>query len=426
MDKCLQAILSIVPDKSSLLSRECVKENKLYQSVLSALLKPLSNASERVIADQVKFPTNLVKVGIMYDTLYNRLHTGQWNAVEPADREMFTILTYVRIVYALCVSTNYMDALKDAIYLADLGIMLGYPLKIEHKSIATDLLEKTSSTLAEYLSEVTKEEVPLKRLRLDVTAENITTDESNFNCVPVLKCPSIEYFGLYFLTRKHFYDVKKPALLKGIIDGWPAMERWHDPNYLLNVAGERTVPIEIGSQYSNDDWSQKLMRFRDFIEQNICNETSATSSGDHRTAYLAQHDLFDQIPTLRADIAVPDYIGRTDTRPRIKAWFGPKGTISPLHTDPCHNLLCQVFGAKTVILARPEDTEKLYPHDHFILSNTSQVDARQPDYERFPLARDVSFYRVTLHRGEVLYIPPKWWHYVESLSTSFSVSFWFE
>jgi len=29
-----------------------------------------------------------------------------------------------------------------------------------------------------------------------------------------------------------------------------------------------------------------------------------------------------------------------------------------------------------------------------------------------------------LEEGEMLYIPPKWWHYVRSLTMSLSVSFW--
>uniref|UniRef100_A0A182M3J5 JmjC domain-containing protein n=1 Tax=Anopheles culicifacies TaxID=139723 RepID=A0A182M3J5_9DIPT len=420
MEPCTEAILSLVSVRSSLINRKCVEENQLYHAVLSAVLEPISNSSSKWSEiDDKTISTNLIKVGVLYDTVYNRLHTGQWNSVESAEREMFTVLTYIRIIYTLRIWRSNAASIKDSIYLADLGLMLGSPIEAQCNSGTTDLLTETASILTNHLSEIVKEEPPRKRLKVDANAENISAVETHTSNIPVLQCPSVDYFG------QHCYELKQPAVIKGIIDCWPAMERWHDPNYLLNVAGERTVPIEIGSQYSNDDWSQKLMKFRDFVEQNLCSE-GTPSSGEQRAAYLAQHDLFDQIPALRADIAIPDYIGRTDARPRIKAWLGPKGTISPLHTDPCHNLLCQVFGAKTVILARPEDTDKLYPHDHFILSNTSQVDAGRVDYERFPLAREVSFHRLTLHRGEVLYIPPKWWHYVESLSPSFSVSFWFE
>uniref|UniRef100_A0A182PTJ7 JmjC domain-containing protein n=1 Tax=Anopheles epiroticus TaxID=199890 RepID=A0A182PTJ7_9DIPT len=421
MEKCAKAILSIVPLKSWLLCRECVKENKVYETVLFAVAEPL--ASERAAVDGKNIYTNLIKVGVLYDTVYSRLHTGQWNAVPPDERKMFTILTYMRILYILYASNSLEDAIKDCIYLADLGLMLGCPIVIECKAAATDLLTETASILTKQLATSCKQEPPFKRIKLDEIGEASCRTDNKLSDVPVLECPSLEFFG------SQYYDKQKPAILKGIIDGWPAMERWHDSNYLLKVAGERTVPIEIGSQYSNDDWSQKLMKFRDFLEKHICSELSCNSTETQPAApaaYLAQHDLFDQIPALRADIAVPDYIGRTDSRPRIRAWLGPKGTVSPLHTDPCHNFLCQVFGAKLIILARPEDTEKLYPHDHFILSNTSQVDARRLDYDRFPLVRDVRFLRLTLQRGEVLYIPPKWWHYVESLSPSFSVSFWFE
>ena len=38
-------------------------------------------------------------------------------------------------------------------------------------------------------------------------------------------------------------------------------------DYLIQLAGDRTVPIELGSRYSDDDWTQKLMTISDFIQQ---------------------------------------------------------------------------------------------------------------------------------------------------------------
>ena len=46
-------------------------------------------------------------------------------------------------------------------------------------------------------------------------------------------------------------------------------------------------------------------------------------------------------------------------------------------------------------------------------------------HEKFPLWRDAEYVDCVLEEGECLYIPVGWWHYVRSLSVSFSVSFWF-
>ena len=136
----------------------------------------------------------------------------------------------------------------------------------------------------------------------------------------------------------------------------------------------------------------------------------------------------------------------------MNAWLGPSGTVSPLHTDPYHNIFCQVVGFKYIRLYAPDQTSFLYPHgvdeQGVDMSNTSQVDVdlfsakrqnrRQgpladhgsvvesgsPLAEKFPHFAKAQYVEGLLGPGDSLYIPKGWWHYVESLSTSFSVSFW--
>jgi len=108
----------------------------------------------------------------------------------------------------------------------------------------------------------------------------------------------------------------------------------------------------------------------------------------------------------------------------INAWFGPGGTVSPLHYDPKHNFLCQVLGEKYVRLYDEKYSDCLYPNEGNMLRNTSKIDVEDLDVAKYPLAKDLPYWEGVLKPGQMLYIPPKCWHYIRSLSLSFSVSFW--
>ncbi|OMJ26367.1 Lysine-specific demethylase 8 [Smittium culicis] len=192
----------------------------------------------------------------------------------------------------------------------------------------------------------------------------------------------------------------KPFIIQNCISHWPSIsnnstKNWSNVEYLRNAVGHyRLVPIEIGKSYSDSTWTQKLFYFGDYIDDYIINNKFPT-------AYLAQHDLFNQSSKLSKDFVVPDYCfidakcfeastidtcnsstkfskNRTNccgnTHLIKNIWFGPKNAISPLHYDSFHNLYAMVSGHKYVKLIQPSCSNSVYPfHKETLLSNTSQV-----------------------------------------------------
>jgi hypothetical protein len=50
------------------------------------------------------------------------------------------------------------------------------------------------------------------------------------------------------------------------------------------------------------------------------------------------------------------------------------------------------------------------------------VDPDRPDYERFPLFRQVKGFECTIGPGETIFVPGGWAHWVQSLDASISLS----
>lgn len=248
-------------------------------------------------------------------------------------------------------------------------------------------------------------------------------DEGRGNAVVELHAPHPE--AAEFAAR-HMREPGEPAVLRGAVAHWPALERWVDAAHLRRVGGGRAVPVEVGRHYLADGWRQEVMALGDFIERHV----DPGGAGGGPVAYLAQHALFDQVPELAGDIDVPAYCLSEATAPdgglkSTNAWFGPAGTVTPLHFDPDHNLLAQAVGRKLVRLYAPSESASLHPvEDDPARANAARVDVDRPDHAAFPLFATAPFQEVTLHPGDALYIPPGWWHYVRALDVSFSVSFW--
>ncbi|VDP19018.1 unnamed protein product [Heligmosomoides polygyrus] len=55
-----------------------------------------------------------------------------------------------------------------------------------------------------------------------------------------------------------------------------------------------------------------------------------------------------------------------------------------------------------------------------------EVDALNPDLVKYPQFAQVRCWDGVVEGGDVLFIPKGWWHLVASLSSSISISFWFD
>ena len=361
---------------------------------------------------------------MLLNYVWEKLNTGHWSNVNVAWRQMYSALSVLKVIFTIEVLekissySDYLNVLKDLLKMCDVGCLMGAPI-----------MNNVCSRLATFFNK-TLNHNNFETLDFDMAApkkrkfENPLHSFKNLESICEIDELSLEQFVSEFKQKE------KPIKITNTINHWPAIDnnsksQWN-MEYFGRTMGHRTVPIEIGNRYTDLDWTQTLMTTNTFIKEYVLN------SNPKSVGYLAQHELFNQIPELSDDFDIPLYCysGENDEDISINMWLGPSNTVSPMHTDPKHNCLCQVFGQKYVRLYTSNQTEFLYPYDpNDMLSNTSQIDLDQDFHEivkSFPKFEKAKGYECIIGPGDILYIPPKCWHFVKSLSNSCSLSFWFD
>ncbi|KAF2072976.1 hypothetical protein CYY_005716 [Polysphondylium violaceum] len=396
-----------------------------------AFIKDLLNSDN----DNNKYKTTTRDLQQISTLLWNYIQRPDWKTIDNIVRDLYS---FISIHYSLNTILNHDSnddisvSIKDSIQILDYALIVGGPLYRNQIHQLIDILNNSSNSNSNNnnnnnikTTNYIKTNIKPFKLYQDMVENVDVLDE----------LPSLQQFQGY-MNRQQI------VIIRNAIQHWPAIKKWCDLNYLKKVAGNRTVPIEIGKHYLEKEWTQKLLPISDFISDYISNDDDDDDDDDdndhnnNNKGYLAQTLLFDQIKELRNDIIVPDYCCLStsddggdqeyddDDNVTINAWFGPHHTTTPLHYDGSHNLLCQVVGMKYIRLYNPNQSEYLYPLQDKSMGNSSGVDIESPDFNRYPHFKKANFSECVLKAGDMLYIPPKHWHFVKSLTTSFSVSFW--
>lgn len=357
------------------------------------------------------------------DLVWEKLNTGHWRSVNADWRSLYAlvVLAKVRKVSEVAEDDRFCgggELIKDLVKMCDMGLLMGGPVMENACGRLASALSGLYASM--FLTERSpRPSNPPKRAKT-------TAPEIPFAVTSKIKTlKAVEMLSLEDFIVNHM-NTETPVVVSGMMSEWPCLscpERKWTTDYIRKIAGLRTVPVEIGARYTDTGWTQKLMTVGEFIDGFVL------VGGDSTRGYLAQHNLLDQVKELREDIEVPEYCYAGDSDIDdidINGWFGPQGTVSPLHHDPKHNFLCQVAGKKYVRLYRRDQSDCLYPFDDELLFNTSTINIEKPDLAVHPKFAEAEGFECILEEGQMLYIPPKCWHFVKSLTPSFSLSFWFQ
>lgn len=221
---------------------------------------------------------------------------------------------------------------------------------------------------------------------------------------------------------QHEYNGKKPILLDGLADTWPAKTKWTIDQLMLNYGD---TPFKI-SQSS----SRKItMKFKDYVSY-------MKVQHDEDPLYIFDDKFGEVAPGLLKDYSIPylfqeDFfdILETDQRPPFR-WLiiGPERSGASWHVDPA------LTSAWNTLLSGRKRWA-MYPPGRVPLGVTVHVNEEDGDVnietptslqwwlDFYPLlSEEDKPIECTQLPGETIFVPSGWWHCVLNLETTVAVT----
>lgn len=218
---------------------------------------------------------------------------------------------------------------------------------------------------------------------------------------------------------RDYFLANRPVILTDIANDWPALTKW-TPDFFKHKYGDVEVEVQYG-RGADPNYEQNKLKLRrkvrlgDFIDDvqraGSSNDMYMTANNEAlKTGPLA--DLVQGIGSL------PSYLDPNRVKQDTFLWFGPAGTVTPLHHDTVHLLHLQIVGRKRWRFISPMQTPYVYNFNQVF----SQVNLEEPDLERHPLFAHATVIDAVVEPGEAIFLPLAWWHHVRSLDTCISLS----
>ena len=213
---------------------------------------------------------------------------------------------------------------------------------------------------------------------------------------------------------ENYYARNRPVIVRGGAAHWPAVGTW-TPRWFAERFPDAQVEYMAGTDRYAAESARTRTTMREFAER----VESVRAANDFYIVATNKSFRNGALAPLAADlrpIAFAPQIDLGDPR-AVRLWFGPRGTITPLHHDVMNVLFAQVYGVKEFVLA----PSFCWPMAYNDAGLHSEFDPIVLDVKRFPRAAAIPWLRAKVGPGDLLFIPLGWWHWVYAATTSISI-----
>jgi hypothetical protein len=237
--------------------------------------------------------------------------------------------------------------------------------------------------------------------------------------------------------RREVFASGRPAVIRGLVSDWPAVAAGRrSPSALVEYLrgfdnGSPVDAILTKPEVEGRVFYDEGMTGFNFVRNRlpisaIAEQVMRYSAFPRPPAVAAQSALIREcLPGFSAE----NRLSVLDETALPRLWLG-NAITTPTHLDEWNNIGCVVIGRRRFTLFPPEQIANLYigPLDFAPTgAPMSLVRLHAPDFERFPKFREALAAAMTaeLGAGDAIFIPPLWWHHVESLEpVNALVNYW--
>jgi hypothetical protein len=228
-----------------------------------------------------------------------------------------------------------------------------------------------------------------------------------------------------------------PVILRGVASGWPAVAKGREsPLALAQYLAAMDNGFPVGALMTRPEENGRLFFDATMTGFNYLQTKAPVSQLLEQMLRYAEFERAPAVVMQSAVIAqcLPEFkrdqvLDLLDDDVEPRAWIG-SAVVTPAHFDESHNIAVCVAGRRRFTVFPPEQVTNLYigPIDHAPAGRPiSVVDFANPDFDRFPRFRDALVHAqvADLEPGDAIYMPPLWWHHVESTArVNMLVNYW--